>query len=356
MIHDKAGWFGSVALSKAMTVDSLRRQSDADKPKIRGGLKYRSKSSSSLAVHQSSHQRLLVYCERSCDKMLIWPVLPAFYLASSANPVFAAPYENASKDCPRYRSTCQSYAVRQEYGALTQDQKLDFIRSIQCLQTKPSIIPSNLAPGARNRYDDFIATHINQTLHVHGDGIFLAWHREFIHLFEKALQDECNYDGTLPYWDWPRYASNISAAPMFDGSEYSLSGDGVYNSSQEQLYVGPVALPYGSGGGPVQTGPFANMTLHFQNFPQNLSITAGGVLPDNALDYFPHPFRRSLNQAVSDAYFNQKIVTRLINRTHHIGGFQNTINGGLQGLSIHPAGHGSLGQDMWDFFASPSGE
>lgn len=53
--------------------------------------------------------------------------------------------------------------------------------------------------NSRSYYDDFIAVHINQTLDVHTDGIFLPWHREYIHLFVLALQQECGYKGTLPY-------------------------------------------------------------------------------------------------------------------------------------------------------------
>lgn len=49
----------------------------------------------------------------------------------------------------------------------TQEKK-DYISAVQCLYNKPSKTPSSLAPGAKNRYDDFVATHINQTLSIHG--------------------------------------------------------------------------------------------------------------------------------------------------------------------------------------------
>jgi tyrosinase len=33
---------------------------------------------------------------------------------------------------------------------------------------KPSKADPSFAPGARSRYDDFVAVHINQTLSIHG--------------------------------------------------------------------------------------------------------------------------------------------------------------------------------------------
>lgn len=43
-----------------------------------------------------------------------------------------------------------------------------YIAAVRCLQTKPSTADPAFAPGARTRYDDFVAVHINQTLSIHG--------------------------------------------------------------------------------------------------------------------------------------------------------------------------------------------
>ncbi|KAF3037027.1 hypothetical protein E8E11_005851 [Didymella keratinophila] len=50
-------------------------------------------------------------------------------------------------------------------------------------------------PGAKNRYEDFVAQHVNQTIAIHGTGDFLSWHRYFVHGYEKALREECGYTG-----------------------------------------------------------------------------------------------------------------------------------------------------------------
>ena len=83
-------------------------------------------------------------------------------------------------------------------GSLTTTERAEYIDAVLCLQRLPSIIPKGLVPGAKSRFDDFVATHINQTLSIHLDGIFLSWHREFVWLYEKALQQECGYKGTQP--------------------------------------------------------------------------------------------------------------------------------------------------------------
>jgi hypothetical protein len=69
---------------------------------------------------------------------------------------------------------------------------------VQCLQSKPAKTPSGQAPGAKTRFDDFVALHIQQTLEIHYTGNFLSWHRLYTWLYEEALRSECGYTGTQP--------------------------------------------------------------------------------------------------------------------------------------------------------------
>lgn len=56
---------------------------------------------------------------------------------------------------------------------------------------------------------------------------FLGWHRWFIWEMEQALRNECNYTGSIPYWDWTKTADEgFANSQMFDGSATSLSGNG----------------------------------------------------------------------------------------------------------------------------------
>lgn len=68
---------------------------------------------------------------------------------------------------------------------------------MKCLQTKPSILAAGVAPGSKSLYDDFEYVHINQTLIIHLTGNFFTWHRYFISIYEKKLQ-ECGYNGKEP--------------------------------------------------------------------------------------------------------------------------------------------------------------
>jgi tyrosinase len=43
---------------------------------------------------------------------------------------------------------------------------------------------------------------------VHGDELFLPWHRAYLYLFEKALQDRVP-GVTLPWWDWTNHVEGI---------------------------------------------------------------------------------------------------------------------------------------------------
>lgn len=104
---------------------------------------------------------------------------------------------------------------------------------------------------------------------------FLSWHRYFVHTFETALRDECGYTGYQPvsiknrkgsgwdidrlqYWNWGKSAFDPANSPMFDGSAYSMSGNGIYepHNCTEALPTGLNCVPPGVGGGCVETGPF----------------------------------------------------------------------------------------------------
>jgi hypothetical protein len=69
---------------------------------------------------------------------------------------------------------------------------------VVCLQNLPPKTPTTLVPGVRSRFDDFLATHINQTLSIHNTTNFLSWHRQFVWGYERALREECGYKGFQP--------------------------------------------------------------------------------------------------------------------------------------------------------------
>lgn len=50
---------------------------------------------------------------------------------------------------------------------LSKPEKKSYIKAVKCLHKKPARTPKEIAPGARSRYDDFVVTHILQTMSVH---------------------------------------------------------------------------------------------------------------------------------------------------------------------------------------------
>jgi tyrosinase len=53
-------------------------------------------------------------------------------------------------------------------GDLSSAERKAYIAAVQCLMTSPSKLPAGQFPGAHNRYEDFVVTHMQQTLNIHG--------------------------------------------------------------------------------------------------------------------------------------------------------------------------------------------
>jgi tyrosinase len=89
--------------------------------------------------------------------------------------------------------------VRKLFENLTNDERISYTDALKCLMDLPAKTPSSLAPGAKSRYDDWVVTHINQTLTIHLNANFLGWHRWYIWEMEQALRSDCGYKGPFPY-------------------------------------------------------------------------------------------------------------------------------------------------------------
>lgn len=149
-------------------------------------------------------------------------------------------------------------------GALSGQQRIAYTDAVKCLHSLPSKSSPADAPGARSRFDDFLAAHIEQAYSIHYSGNLYVWHRAFTWYYETALRTECGYRGTQPYWDWTLYADDPRYSPLLDGSPTSMGGNGetiVHGATLVNAFGLELLAPPGTGGGCVQKGPFANWTV-----------------------------------------------------------------------------------------------
>ncbi|RDW80146.1 hypothetical protein BP6252_04784 [Coleophoma cylindrospora] len=256
-------------------------------------------------------------------------------------------------------STCtlKNAVVRREWDTFSGPERKAYTDAVLCLMAAPSITDPAIAPGAKTRYDDFVAVHMNQTLTIHGTANFLAWHRYFTYTYEQALINECGYKGAQPYWNWARSALDPIHSPVFDGSEYSMSGNGEYEAHNctNALPSGLNCIPPGEGGGCVTTGPFRNMTVNLG--PVYPTLAEPEVVPASSLlAYNPRCLKRDISVWVSSNYTTDAIIADLITQNLDIVSFQNTMQGdfpaGIYG--VHSGGHYTIGGDPGgDLFTSP---
>ncbi|WQF85834.1 Putative tyrosinase copper-binding domain, di-copper centre-containing domain superfamily [Colletotrichum destructivum] len=245
--------------------------------------------------------------------------------------------------------------VRRDWNSLSGSEKKAYTSAVNCLLTRPSKLRGDFAPGARNRYDDFVAAHINQTLSIHATGNFLTWHRYYVWAYENALREECGYDGYQPYWNWLAYRDDPSKAPMFDGSDTSMSGDGTFRAHNGSVAArGGVWIPSGNGGACVTSGPFANMTVHLG--PVRPGIDGLPVNPGGSFAYNPRCLSRDISAWTSQKWMNPSDVLNLTigAAAKNVLSFQDELQGrfGDGFLGTHTAGHMIVNGEASDLFSS----
>lgn len=263
-------------------------------------------------------------------------------------------YQKNIKDAIKTRKlgcTKKTLLERKEWSTLSRPDRLSYISAIYCLANRTALTPLTLMPGARTRYDDFISTHILQAPFVHFDGLFLPFHRYYLHLYERALRTECGYTGAQPYWDWTLSYADVRKASVFDGSPYSLGSNGVYIPNREPISV-PVpnsptlVFPPATGGGCIASGPFTEdkWTINLGPvgyFPQG---------PLNGTGYNPRCLARDLSPEIGQNV-RPSNVTKVLDGCKDLGCFNQVLDstGG-----VHPEGHFQVGSTQLDVFNSPA--
>lgn len=189
----------------------------------------------------------------------------------------------------------------------------------------------------------------------------MAWHRYFTWQYEQALRNECGYTGYQPYWNWAKTAiTGLEKSPIFDGSAYSMSGNGAKVAGQGNVILAnndlpPIIIPPGTGGGCVTSGPFKDMKVNLG--PVSLGLTDGtSVSNGDGLSYNPRCLKRDLTDYTNKRFSNATGIVNLLLNTHTIDDFQMTMQGypGSGDIGVHGGAHYALGGDPGrDLFASP---
>ncbi|KAL2837830.1 hypothetical protein BJX68DRAFT_272915 [Aspergillus pseudodeflectus] len=276
-----------------------------------------------------------------------WDVLAA---KASTNQALYQARKGYSAGC-----TPHNVALRREWGSLSKLERKAYIDAVQCLINKPPLVDPDFAPGARTRFDDFVAVHINQTFIIHMTGNFLSWHRYFTWAYEQALRNECGYKGYQPYWAWNKYAHDPLKSPIFDGSEFSMSGDGSYVPHNGYPAGPSIYLKPGNGGGCVTSGPFKDFEVNLGPLALTLNVTGLHAQNGTGLEYNPRCLRRDINPDAA-SWTTTNYVVELIENYDTVEAFQNRMQGDFEHgyLGIHTGGHITIGGDPGsDVFVSP---
>ncbi|KAK5654651.1 hypothetical protein OQA88_6972 [Cercophora sp. LCS_1] len=147
------------------------------------------------------------------------------------------------------RQTCTSPRLRKGWSQATIEERLAYLEAAVCITKKPSRLGKH--PNA-TLHDDFAYTHAmldyeskfhsTTTIPEAAFAGFLPWHRYFVMVYEKALED-CGYKGTAMYWDWVADSDDPSKAAVWDPvTGFGGNGQGTGN--------------HGNHASPVRDGPF----------------------------------------------------------------------------------------------------
>jgi tyrosinase len=144
-------------------------------------------------------------------------------------------------------------ALRKNQSSLTSTEKKQLTDAVLKLKAGGS-------PG--NRYDELVLIHEQNMTYGHFGPAFFAWHREYLLLFEQALQNIMNDQSiALPYWDWTANQSANSFGWPFTADFLGGNGQGSY----WQVMDGPFAYDTGMWPLTVRTGtePYSFLMRRF---------------------------------------------------------------------------------------------
>lgn len=137
---------------------------------------------------------------------------------------------------------CKRIEVRKEWRSLSKSKRKAWINAVNCLNRTPRSGKLNppvntsahspfdfiVPPSSEGTYyDELVYTHMNLNPLIHFTGLFLPFHRLYVHEWTNALRSQCGYKGVAPYWAWEYDAANFEHSSIWDSDPvYGLGGFG----------------------------------------------------------------------------------------------------------------------------------
>ncbi|KAF8597835.1 Di-copper centre-containing protein [Ceratobasidium sp. AG-I] len=137
---------------------------------------------------------------------------------------------------------CSSIEVRKEWRSFSKKEKKAWITAVNCLnrtprsgKLAPPVNTSNYTPFDQippisplgTYYDELVYAHMNLNPIIHLTGLFLPWHRLYVHEWTNALRSKCGYKGVAPYWAWEQDTPNFENSTIWDSDpDTGLGGFG----------------------------------------------------------------------------------------------------------------------------------
>ncbi|KAF8704623.1 Di-copper centre-containing protein, partial [Rhizoctonia solani] len=146
---------------------------------------------------------------------------------------------------------CKKIEVRKEWRALSKSERKAWINAVNCLNQTPRsgklsppvntsqhspfdfIVP---ASSGGTYYDELVYTsHMNLNPIIHMTGLFLPFHRLYLHEWTNALRTKCGYKGVAPYWGWESDAADFEHSSIWDPNP--LHGLGGFGDANDDYVV-----------------------------------------------------------------------------------------------------------------------
>ncbi|KAF8888037.1 hypothetical protein BD779DRAFT_1672450 [Infundibulicybe gibba] len=213
-------------------------------------------------------------------------------------------------------NNCFRPLIRREWRDLKRQEQASYLNAVKCIMAKAPITPKSIAPSVGSRYDDFVATHIQQTFSIHF--VILG-----LDVGCNALVKVYKVPG-LGFGIWIRRKWTIPAP-----SRRHSAGFG---------------RPWENRRGCVTTGPFKNMIVRMG--------------PGNDMSGNPRCLARDFSPYFAGRYLGANVTTFTLAQADY-GWFSRVVEGGtsFDASGTHGGGHygvgGTLGE-MGDLFNSPS--